>query len=102
MSRVTQLRKTGNIHTGWQLVKNRKTIWCMLKDVWRGNYKMSGLSKWLLLAGIAYVLLPLDFDWVPFIGWVDDAFVIVLLVKRLQKEAHRYVRAKVMGRKVHY
>lgn len=99
MSRVTQLRKTGNIHTGWQLVKNRKTMWCMLKDVWRGNYKMSGLSKWLLLGGLAYILLPLDFDWVPFIGWIDDAFIIVLLIKRLQKETHRYVRAKVMGRK---
>ncbi|MBL7682274.1 MAG: DUF1232 domain-containing protein [Flavipsychrobacter sp.] len=99
MSRVTPLRKAGNIQAGFQLIKNRKTMWCMIKAVWQGKYKMSGLSKWLLFAGLAYVILPFDFDWVPILGWLDDGVIILLLIKRLQTETHRYVRAKVMERK---
>lgn len=102
MARVTQIRKTNNLHTGWQLIKNRKTMWCMIKDTWGGRYHMSGLSKWLLLIGIFYVLLPFDFDWVPILGWIDDGIIIYLLIKLLQKETQRYVRAKVMGRKGDY
>lgn len=71
----------------------------MIKAVWQGKYKMSGLSKWLLFAGLAYVILPFDFDWVPILGWLDDGVIILLLIKRLQTETHRYVRAKVMERK---
>lgn len=102
MARVTQIRKSSNIHTGWQLIKNRKTMWCMIKDTWNGSYHMSGLSKWLLLIGAMYVLFPFDFDWIPVLGWIDDGIIIFLLIKLLQKETQRYVRAKVMGRKGEY
>jgi uncharacterized membrane protein YkvA (DUF1232 family) len=49
--------------------------------------------------GLLYVILPFDFDWIPFLGWLDDGFIIFLVFKRLQKETQRYIRAKVMERK---
>jgi len=74
----------------------------MIKDTWGGSYNMSGLSKWLLVLGTLYVLLPFDFDWMPVVGWIDDGIIIFLLIKLLQKETQRYVRAKVMERKGEY
>ena len=93
--------KLGNAHTGFQLIRNRKTMWCMLRDAWKGQYKISNLTKLLLGTGVLYIVLPFDFDWIPFIGWLDDGFVFFLLVKRLQAETTRYIRAKVMERKAH-
>lgn len=84
---------------GWQLLRNRKTIWSMLKDAWKGNYKMSFITIILLFMGLLYVVIPIDFDWIPLIGWIDDGFVILLMIKRLQKETLRYNRHKAMERK---
>ncbi|OSZ81858.1 hypothetical protein CAP35_00895 [Chitinophagaceae bacterium IBVUCB1] len=99
MKRVLPLRKLESAQAGWHLIKNRKTMWCMLKAVWRRQYSISGLSKWLLLAGTLYILLPFDFDWIPILGWLDDAAILLLMIKRLQKETQRFVRAKVMERR---
>jgi uncharacterized membrane protein YkvA (DUF1232 family) len=39
-------------------------------------------KKWLLIAAcIAYVICPLDFDFIPFLGWLDD-LAVVLLTRR--------------------
>ncbi|MBS1783684.1 MAG: DUF1232 domain-containing protein [Bacteroidetes bacterium] len=73
----------------------------MLQAVWHGKYSMSLLTKILLVLGIAYIILPFDFDWIPILGWLDDALVFFLLLKRLQFETHRYVRHKAMERKTH-
>lgn len=99
MSRVTPLRKAAHIQHGFQLVKNRKTLWAMLKDVWKGRYKLSFYTTFVIIMGLLYVILPFDFDWIPFLGWLDDGFIIFLVFKRLQKETQRYIRAKVMERK---
>ncbi|MBS1773683.1 MAG: DUF1232 domain-containing protein [Bacteroidetes bacterium] len=91
----------GSIHSyrSYHFLKNRKTLWSMLREVWHGKYKMSWSTVLLLLLGVVYIILPFDFDWVPVIGWIDDAVVLVLLVKLLQRETKRYVRAKVMERR---
>ena len=36
-------------------------------------------KKWLLIAACAaYVICPLDMDFIPFLGWVDDLMVVLL------------------------
>jgi uncharacterized membrane protein YkvA (DUF1232 family) len=35
-----------------------------------------------LVAGAIYVVCPLDFDFIPVIGWFDDAFVAYWCVKQ--------------------
>jgi uncharacterized membrane protein YkvA (DUF1232 family) len=47
--------------------------------------RVSPLDKVLLGVAIAYVAMPIDLipDFIPFIGQVDDVFILVLAVRRL-------------------
>jgi uncharacterized membrane protein YkvA (DUF1232 family) len=74
----------------------------MLRETFKGKYKMSGITKTILIAGLLYIVLPFDFDWIPVLGWLDDVAVAFLLIKRLQVETHKYVRAKVVARRGEY
>lgn len=52
------------------------------------------LTDKLLVAGaVAYILLPLDFmpDFIPFLGEVDDVFLLVIALQRLIANAGRAV-----------
>ena len=55
--------------------------------------RVSNTDKLLVAGAVAYVLLPMDFipDFVPFIGEVDDLFVLVLALQRLIANAGRAV-----------
>lgn len=99
MGKISTISGARNVKDGVQLLKNRKTLMCMLREVWKGQYKMSLTTNLFLILGVLYVVTPFDFDWVPFIGWVDDIAVIFFLVKRLQKETQRFNRHKAMERK---
>ena len=102
MGKVTHAHKFANTHGSFQLIRNWKSMRCMLRETFNGKYKMSGLTKTLLIAGLFYIVLPFDFDWIPLLGWLDDGLVLFLLIKRLQIETTRYIRAKVMARKGEY
>ena len=55
--------------------------------------RVSGLDKLLVAGAIAYIAMPLDFipDFIPFIGEVDDVFILVLALQRLIENAGRPV-----------
>ncbi len=55
--------------------------------------RVSNTDKLLVAGAVAYILLPLDFipDFVPFLGEVDDVFVLVLALQRLIANAGRAV-----------
>lgn len=57
--------------------------------------RVSNLDKLLVAGAIAYVVMPMDLipDFIPFIGEVDDVFVIVLALQRLISNAGRAVVA---------
>jgi uncharacterized membrane protein YkvA (DUF1232 family) len=100
MLKSTTMKTSRNLRHATHLFNNRKTLFQMLRDVFRGKYKMSFLTHLYLILGLIYIVSPLDFDWIPVIGWIDDGFVFYLLVKRLQNETQRYNRAKAMDRKL--
>ena len=64
----------------------------MLAGVMRDK-RVSAVDKLLVGGAIAYVILPLDFlpDMIPFLGQVDDLFLLVLAVSRLLDNAGRRV-----------
>ena len=99
MGKVTSVSSVKKVQTGWHLFRNRRTLWCMLKESWKGNYRMSFLTSAIIVFGILYVFIPLDFDWVPVVGWIDDGLIIFLMIKRLQSETLRFNRFKAMERR---
>ncbi len=52
------------------------------------------LNKGLLLAALAYLIIPTDAipDMVPFIGWLDDLGVILLVFRYLRRQLMPYYR----------
>jgi uncharacterized membrane protein YkvA (DUF1232 family) len=48
------------------------------------------IAAWVI-GSTLYVLCPLDFDFVPFFGWIDDAFVVWLAAKNVLREMRRNV-----------
>lgn len=72
-----------------ELLLHVKLAFSMLRDK---QYNLSWKSKSLLIAGLLYFLLPSDLtpDFIPFIGYIDDAAVISAIFKRLAHEVKSY------------
>lgn len=58
-----------------------------------GDARVSKLDRGLVIAAAAYIVLPLDFipDVIPFLGEVDDVFLLVMALQRLVDRAGRSV-----------
>jgi uncharacterized membrane protein YkvA (DUF1232 family) len=55
------------------------------------------VATWALIAGaLAYVICPIDIipDFIPIVGWLDDAFVLSMVVTSLDAEITAYKRFK--------
>lgn len=57
--------------------------------------RVSNVDKLLVAGAVMYVVMPMEIipDFVPFIGEIDDVFVIVLALQRLISNAGREVVA---------
>lgn len=55
--------------------------------------RVSAIDRLLVVGALAYIVSPLDFipDVIPFLGQVDDVFLLVAAVQRLVKRAGREV-----------
>ena len=55
--------------------------------------RVNSLDKIVVAGAIAYILLPIDVipDFVPFLGEVDDVFLLILALQRLISNAGRAV-----------
>jgi uncharacterized membrane protein YkvA (DUF1232 family) len=65
-----------------------------------GDVRVSTLNKLLVAGAIAYTLSPLDLipDYIPFLGQVDDIFLLVTAMQRLIDQAgRRLVRSHWTG-----
>jgi uncharacterized membrane protein YkvA (DUF1232 family) len=76
------------ISTMKELPNFLRLIGGLLTDV-----RVSTTDKLLVAGAIGYVLLPIDFvpDFVPFIGEIDDVFLLVLALQRLIANTDRSV-----------
>jgi uncharacterized membrane protein YkvA (DUF1232 family) len=73
----------------------------MGREVLRGRYHVSWITKIIGIIAAVYVIFPFDFipDYIPVLGWIDDGLVLYLVLKRLVKETQRYNRFKAIERK---
>lgn len=55
--------------------------------------RVSALDKLLVAGAMAYIAMPVDLipDFIPFIGEVDDVFILVMALQRLVSNAGRNV-----------
>lgn len=55
--------------------------------------RVNGVDKLLVAGAIAYIAMPIDFipDFIPFLGEVDDVFLLVIALQRLVANAGRPV-----------
>ena len=58
-----------------------------------GDRRVAVMDKLLVAGAIAYIAMPLDLipDFIPFLGEVDDVFLLILALQRLVANAGRPV-----------
>lgn len=83
ISRLSIRRLIIEIQLLSEMVRNRK-------------FSLQWKSKAIVLAGLAYFLLPTDAipDFIPFVGYIDDGAVIAAVLRMLAHEIERYVDFK--------
>jgi uncharacterized membrane protein YkvA (DUF1232 family) len=76
-----------------RLARDFKLLFSLAKDYWKGNYRDVSLFSIVLFATtIAYILSPFDFlsDFVPGLGQIDDALLLLLCLYFLEKDLYKY------------
>ena len=74
-------------------IENFKLLWSLLKDYYNGTYRN---VPWKFIAAIgfavSYLISPIDVipDFIPLVGFVDDAAVFGLVVKSFMSEIEEY------------
>lgn len=71
-----------------ELPRFLKLLWGLITDS-----RVATLDKVLVAGAIAYIVTPIDLipDFVPFLGEVDDVYLLVLALRRLLQNAGRSV-----------
>jgi len=72
-------------------IADLKVLFAMITDK---EYKIDKKTYLIIAGAIAYAVLPTDVvpDFIPGVGFVDDAFVIGAVVNRLKEEIENYKR----------
>lgn len=67
-----------------------RLLWGLMTDV-----RVQRTDKLLALGALAYIIMPLDFipDFIPFLGEVDDVFLLVISLQRLVQNAGKKILA---------
>lgn len=72
-----------------KLLNNVALLYKMLRDK---TFAMDFTSKTIVVAGLLYFISPIDLipDYIPLLGYIDDAFVISIVLNSLSGEIDRY------------
>jgi len=74
-------------------INDLKLLFEMITDK---KYKVDKKTYLIIAGALAYAVLPTDIipDFIPGIGFVDDAFVIDMVIKQLSDEIENFKRFK--------
>lgn len=78
-----------NKHQNKSWFDDFKLLFSMISD---GKFKLQSSTKISVGGALAYVVLPTDVvpDFIPLMGWVDDALVLKLVMDSAKGEISRY------------
>jgi uncharacterized membrane protein YkvA (DUF1232 family) len=76
-----------------RLLDDAHTLYTMLRDP---AYRFDWATRAKVIFGLLYFVSPIDFvpDFVPGVGFIDDAVVLTLVVRSLGEAVKRYRQSK--------
>lgn len=82
----------------YRLIEDFRLLFSLIKDYWKGVYR--DVSVWSLVLfslAIVYILCPIDIlsDFMPVIGQIDDALVLLLCLYFLERDLYIYKEWKL-------
>ncbi len=93
-----KFRNAGPLEKFWEDIK---LLLAMIRDYWNGDYRE---VPWTTIAAavgaLLYVLSPIDLipDFIPVIGYMDDAAVVALCLKAIISDLDKYKVWKEFGK----
>lgn len=71
-----------------QLIRDLPSFVKLLLSLYR-DPRVSRVDKGIVLATVAYLVVPMDLvpDWIPFLGQIDDIYLLALALDRLLNNA---------------
>ena len=78
-----------------------KLLLSMIRDYWNGDYRDVPWSTVAAAVGaLLYVLSPVDLipDFIPFVGYLDDAAVVTLCLKAIWSDLEKYKQWKKLDK----
>ncbi|WP_456325151.1 YkvA family protein [Desulfonauticus submarinus] len=77
----------------WQAIVD---MWNMLKDFREGRYELPWKTIAAIVAALLYFISPVDLlpDFIPVLGYLDDAVVIGFALKLIQNDLEKYRQYK--------
>jgi len=83
-------------HKDLKFIEDVKLLFSMVVDSAKGKYKINHKTFLTIAGALTYVALPTDLipDFIPGIGFIDDAFVIGYTIKSIKDEIENYKRFK--------
>ena len=76
-----------------RLLEDFRLLGALIKDYWKGEYRDVSLgSIAVFVLSIIYVLSPIDIlsDFIPLLGQIDDAFILLFCIFLLEKDLKKY------------
>ncbi len=76
-----------------RLLEDFRLLVALIKDYWKGEYRDVSLgSIAVFVLAIIYVLSPIDIlsDFIPVLGQIDDAFILLFCIYLLEKDLKKY------------
>jgi len=82
-------------HKNLDFLQDVKLLFSMVADHIKGNYSIDTKTLVIITGALAYVVLPTDLipDFIPGIGFLDDAFVIGWTIKTVKDEIENYKKS---------
>ena len=81
-----------------RFIEDAKILFSLVSDYWSGEYRE--IPYWAISAvvfALLYVLSPVDLvpDFIPVVGYVDDAMVVALCLSMIEAELKNYKEWKI-------